>query len=255
MSSFVRALQFVIPLALMQSACEPQTNHGGVAGTSQSLPTAHRSSAHKPTDNLAPDSWEAGTHYVLLTPPQPTSTTEGQVEVIEFFWYGCSHCNDLEAYLATWQKRECVAFRREHVLWKAAHRAHARLYYALESLGCKDLHPKVFETIHQRGNRLFVQDEEDETFKSQLRFAKAHGIGAQEFRKAYNSSRVNSSLQRAEANTRRYRIEGVPTIVVNGKYLTDAGRAGGYASLFRLVNDLAAVEKSRTPVSSRDAGR
>lgn len=152
----------------------------------------------------------------------------------------------MEPYLASWMrsKPDYIVFRREHVLWKPAHRAHARLYYTLNALGREDLHTEVLETIHQRGNLLFVQDDEDQTFELQLAFAVAHGIEGTAFRKAYQSATVNSSLRLAEETTRRHRVTGVPAIVIAGKYMTDSGRAGGYENLLALVSALAASEKS-----------
>ena len=79
----------------------------------------------------------------------------------------------------------------------------------------------------------------------QLDFATANGIKAEDFNKAWDSFTVNSNLQRAEQLTQRYRVEGVPLVVVNGKYTTDVGMAGGPASSCQLINDLAASEKRR----------
>jgi thiol:disulfide interchange protein DsbA len=118
------------------------------------------------------------------------------------------------------------------------------LFYTLQALGRADLHKVVFDTIHQRGQMLVANDAA-RTQAMQLDFAKANGIDPEAFRKAYESFSVNAKLQRAEELTRRYRVEGVPLVVVNGKYSTDVGAAGGQAELISLINDLAAAERRR----------
>ena len=125
------------------------------------------------------------------------------------------------------------------------HRAHGRLFYTLEALGKLDaLHEKAFDEIHKRGNMLAANDDA-QTLKMQADFARANGISEADFIKAYNSFGVNAAMQRAEDITRRYRVEGVPVIYVNGKYQTDVGLAGGQQQLLELINDLAAAEKRR----------
>ena len=202
--------------------------------------------AQLPADPLANSRWKKGTHYEELTPAQPTNVGPGKVEVTEVFWFGCSHCYALEPYLAKWEKQkpEGVELVKVPVMWGPVHRAHARLYYTLQALNREDLVSKVFDTIHQRGNILAANDEK-RTQAMQRDFAVANGIKAEDFDKAYNSFSVNTNLQRAAMLTQRYRVEGVPLVVVNGKYVTDVGRAGGQNELLQLINDLAAAEKKR----------
>jgi len=191
--------------------------------------------------------WKAGTNYVPLSPAQPTNVEPGQVEVIEVFWYGCPHCYALDPAIEAWKKSKpaYVKFVRVPVTWGPVHRAHGRLYYTLEALGKLDeLHTVTFDEIHKLGNNL-AGPTDAETLKMQTAFARAHGISEAEFNKAYTSFGVNANMQHAEDVTRRYRIEGVPTFIVNGKYETDISMAGGNAQLFELINDLAAAEKRR----------
>lgn len=200
-----------------------------------------------PADQQLPGGkWKAGTHYVPLVPAQPTSVAPGKVEVVEVFWYGCAHCNALEPFLANWAKNkpEYVEFVRVPVIWGPAHVAHARLFYILQTLNRMDLHQKVFDTVHKEGNML-VFTTEQVTRKAQQDFATANGISQQDFDKAWDSFAVNSGLARAKQLTERYRVEGVPLVVINGKYLTDVGRAGGPGQLVQLINDLAAHERRR----------
>jgi thiol:disulfide interchange protein DsbA len=138
-----------------------------------------------------------------------------------------------------------VKFVRVPVTWGPVHRAHARLYYTLEALGkLEQLHTVTFDEIHKRGNLLVAQDDA-QTRRMQIAFAKANGISEADFTRAYDSFGVNANLQRAEDITRRYRIEGVPVMFVNGKYQTDVGMGGGHGGLIELINDLAANEKRR----------
>jgi protein dithiol oxidoreductase (disulfide-forming) len=193
--------------------------------------------------------WQPGVNYDPVVPAQPTNVAPGKVEVMEVFWLACPHCYDLEPSIQAWLKSKpaYIEFVRVPVMWQAIHRAHARLYYTLESLGRPDLFQKAFDTIHQlaqSGQPPLFGSSEDETFRMQQTFAVKNGVSAEDFAKAYNSFTANSQLQRAEELTQRYHVQGVPFIVVNGKYTTDVGKAGSEAKLIELVNDLAAAEHS-----------
>jgi protein dithiol oxidoreductase (disulfide-forming) len=191
--------------------------------------------------------WQPGVNYNPLVPAQPTDVAPGKVEVMEVFWLACPHCYDLEPFIRAWLKSKpaYVEFVRVPVIWQPVQRAHARLYYTIESLGRPGLFEKAFETLHQlaeRGQPLLVGNSEDETFHAQQAWAVQNGVSADDFTKAYNSFTVNSQLQRAEEITQRYRVESVPFVAVNGKYTTDVQKAGGEAKLIDLINDLVASE-------------
>lgn len=191
--------------------------------------------------------WVAGQHYRPLSPAQPTSVAPGKIEVVEVFWYGCSHCYALEPFIAAWLKKlpADVEFVRVPVMWSSTHRAHARLYYTLQALGkVNALHAKVFDEIQQNKKPL-AGGSDDETLKAQQAFAVANGISASDYANAFNSFTVQSKLQQAEELTTRYKVEGVPLIVINGKYVSDVGMAGSHSNLISLINDLAAAEKHR----------
>ena len=131
-------------------------------------------------------------------------------------------------------------------MWGPTHRAHGKLFYTLEALGRNDLVAKAFDEIHKRNNLLISRTGNDaETQSLQLAFAKANGIKEADFTREYNGSYVNAALQRADDITRRYNVDSVPRIVVNGKYQTDVGMAGGHEQLIQLINDLAAADKKR----------
>jgi thiol:disulfide interchange protein DsbA len=200
--------------------------------------------------------WQAGTHYRVVSPAQPTDVSTGKVEVLEVFWYACPHCFALEPYLESWQKKKpaYVEFVRVPVIWGPIHRAHAQLYYTLKALGKLDaLNERAFQDVHhlveQQQLPLVAPNDDAETLRMMTNWAKTNGISAKDFTDAWNSFSVNKDLQSAEEITRRYKIEGVPLVVINGKYITDIGMASAPgtaanpAALISLIDDLAASEK------------
>ena len=199
-------------------------------------------------DRLPGGKWQPGKNYQPVVPAQPTNAPAGKVEVVEVFWYGCSHCYALDPFLESWRKSNkpgFVEFTRVPVMWSPQHKAHARLFYTLEALGREaDLHSKVFDTIQKTSNPLVGADDAA-TAKMQAKWAASQGVDEGEFTRAYNSFGVNAAMQRAEQLMRRYRVEGVPLLVVNGKYTTDVGMAGGQTQLLELLTDLANSEKRR----------
>ncbi len=191
--------------------------------------------------------WQEGVNYTRLVPAQPTSVASGQVEVLEFFWYGCPHCYALDPLIEAWRKTKpgYVTFVRVPVMWSEGHRSTARLYYTLENLGKLDqLHSDVFKEIHVNGDPLIAADPNDAAGAEQVQtaFVEKLGISGDAFNKAYHSFAVETDLQRADQLEQRYRIEGVPTFVINGKFVADVRSAGGPERLMAMVNDLAAQE-------------
>jgi thiol:disulfide interchange protein DsbA len=224
-----------------------QESTGDAAVEDRSDATLERLAQLPPQQQLPDGRWKAGQHYRPLSPAQPTGAPAGKVQVVEVFWYGCSHCYALEPFLQSWDKNNAayIEYVKVPVIWDAGRRAHARLFYALQALGKEEeLTPKVFDEIHQRRNMLLGSDEQS-TRRIHAELAARHGIPEKEFLAAYDSFSVNSNVQRAEQLTRRYQVEGVPLMVVAGKYVTDVGMAGGQNELLALLNDLAASEKRR----------
>jgi len=190
--------------------------------------------------------WKPGVNYDPLVPAQPTTVGPGKVEVTEVFWLGCPHCAALEPFIQSWLKNKpaYIEFVRVPVMWGPAHRAHAHLFYTIAALNRQDLVQKAFDAIQNQHQMLFGQSE-DETLKAQLAWATSNGVKADDYTKAYNSFSVNSNLQRAEQLTQRYHVEGVPLVVINGKYTTDVAKAQGQSQLIQLIDDLAASEHKR----------
>jgi len=192
------------------------------------------------------DRWAAGTNYTLLATPQPPAVKRGKVEVNEIFWYGCSHCYALDPALESWKasKPSYIEFVRIPVIWGPTHLQHARLYYTLQALGRPDLHPVVFDTIHQKGNMLAAQTDEDAR-ALHLAFFRDHGVSEKKFNEAYDSEAVKQAVERAHSLTGRFEVASVPLMIVQGKYVTSVSLAGNQGRLLELVNDLAASEKGR----------
>jgi protein dithiol oxidoreductase (disulfide-forming) len=185
------------------------------------------------------DRFKDGTNYRRVVPAQPTSAPPGKVEVVEVFWYGCGHCFQLDPAVESWRKKgkpQFVEFTRVPAMWNDTLRMHARLYYATEALGkLEELHTAIFREIHANNNPLNTLDKMQAFFKQ-------HGVSPEEFQKAFSSFGVESKLQRADFLNRRYQIDSVPVVVVNGRYVTDQGMAGGERELFDVVDELAAHE-------------
>jgi thiol:disulfide interchange protein DsbA len=194
-----------------------------------------------PAANIGP--WVAGQNYVELRPAQPTNVGSGKVEVLEIFWYGCPHCYSLDPVLESWKARKPanVEFTRVHVMWGPVHKQQAHLFYAIQALGRQDLHRKAFDTI-QQGNMLAATSDPEARAK-QAAWAKSQGVSEKDFLNAYDSMSVAMNLQRAEDLTRRYAVQSVPMLVVNGRYTTDVSQAGGQDQLLTLITDLAASER------------
>jgi len=199
-----------------------------------------------PAGQLPSGKWVAGVNYRPLVPAQPTDAPPGKVEVVEVFWYGCPHCYALDPYIESWRKTKpaYIEFRRVPVTWQPVHQSHAKLFYTFEALGKEDaVHNAVFAEMHDKKNYMYMQGDDKETLAAQIAFAKAHGISEADFTGAWNSFTVQTSMQKADELVHRYHVDGVPLLVINGKYVTDVNMAGSQANVMSIVSDLAASEK------------
>lgn len=230
------------PVGAKAAATRPDaaaTNDESALERVASLPAAGKLPAVK---------WVAGTNYRPVMPAQPTDVAPGKVEVVEMFWYACPHCYALDPFLESWRKTKpaYIEFRRVPVTWGEVHRSHARLFYALQALAKEDaVHSAVFAEMHDKKNYMFAQGNDPETLAAQVAFVKSQGISEADFKNAYSSFSVQTNLQKADDLVRRYKVEGVPLVVINGKYLTDVNMAGSPANVISIINDLAASEKRR----------
>lgn len=160
------------------------------------------------------DNPENGKGYKVLARPQPAEMGK-KVEVIEFFGYFCPHCRAFEPYLADWVKKqgENILFKRIHVNFHEL-LAQQKLYYTLEALGkTEEFQSKVFETFHVERNQL--RSDADVAV-----FVAKNGLDKQKFFDVYNSFSIQSKLSRTTQLQENYQIGGVPTIIVNGRYVT-----------------------------------
>jgi protein dithiol oxidoreductase (disulfide-forming) len=184
---------------------------------------------------------QQGVHYKLLTPAQPTNVAPGKVEVAEVFWYACGHCYVLEPRLEAWDRKGRPAnaqLVRLPATWNNTLKTHARLFYTMELLGRQDLNPEIWREINVKRNMLATPDAIEAFFTSR-------GVSKADFNKAFAGFAVDSKIMKAEDLNRRYKITSTPTVVVNGKYVTDMGMAGGEEQLFQVINALVARESAR----------
>ena len=178
-----------------------------------------------------------GKNYTRLTKPAPVDAPAGKVEVIEFFWYNCPHCNEFEPALEAWLKTppKNMVFRRVPIAFNASFAAQQKLYYALEGLGKVDeLHAKVFRAIHVEKQNL---SKEDGIFAW---MGKQPGIDLAKFKAMYNSFTVSNQVKKASQLQDAYGVEGVPAMGVGGRYYTDGTQAGGLVGMLKVIEALVA---------------
>lgn len=176
---------------------------------------------------------EEGFDYRILPVAQPLET-KGKVEVIEFFWYGCPHCYDLEPELNAWLKRQPkdVTFRKVPVAFRDDLMPHSQLFYALESMGKGEaMNEKVMYAMHKENKRLMTENEIADWVASQ-------GIDRNTFLASYRSFAVISKARAARQMADAYRIDGVPTIVMQGRYVTSPSIAGTKAKAIAVMDHL-----------------
>ncbi len=185
----------------------------------------------------AQDAPREGRDYRLVRPPQSTEAPAGKIEVIEFFWYGCPHCNSLEPLLTDWVKKlpADVAFRRIHVPF--GDRRHQQLHYTLEALGKADaLGDRIFHAIHVDNDRL-------DTVDRMTALLSRFGVDRKQFVDAWESFAVRTKMRRAAQVSEAYGVDGVPAMAVNGKYYTSPSMAGSNQGALRVMDWLIAQER------------
>ncbi|MBU2478449.1 MAG: thiol:disulfide interchange protein DsbA/DsbL [Gammaproteobacteria bacterium] len=184
--------------------------------------------------------------YVSVVAPQPTSDAS-KIEVVEMFWYGCSHCYHLEPLLSKWVSGipSDVVFVRMPAILGPSWEILARGYYTAELLGVLDkIHAPLFNAIHEGKQKI---NNEDDLAK----FFVAQGIDEKQFRDTIKSFGVAAKLNRSKQMTQRYGITGVPSLIVNGKYRTSAGDAGGQEQMLVVVDKLIAEERAAKTTAAK----
>jgi len=178
-----------------------------------------------------------GRDYRLVRPAQPTEVPAGKIEAIEFFWYGCPHCNSLEPALEQWVKKlpDDVVFRRIHVPF--GERRHQQLFYTLESMGKdEELHKAVFHAIHVDRDRL-------DTVDRMVAMLTKHGVDEKQFRDTFDSFAVRTKMRRAAQVVDAYGVEGVPAMAVAGKYYTAPSMVGSNGGALQVMDQLIEIER------------
>lgn len=166
-----------------------------------------------------------GKDYLLLSKPAPSEAPAGQIEVVEFFWYSCPHCNEFEPQLEAWAAKapKDVSLRRVPVSFRPDFEPQQRLYYVLEALGkVAALHKKVFYAIHVEKQTLNTAD-------LVTAWAQKQGIDKAKFTELYNSFPVNMKARKATQLQEAFMVDGVPALGVDGRYYTSGSLAGNMA--------------------------
>lgn len=181
--------------------------------------------------------YEEGIEYERLKVPVATVDAD-KVEVVELFWYGCPHCYHLEPDIKKWLKNKPanVVFVRMPAVFRPLWGFHAKVYYTAEVLGITDqIHDAMFEAIQVQRRKMATVEE------VKALFAK-YGVSSEKFDNAFNSFAVDAKVRRATDLSQRYGIEGVPALVINGKFVTDGVMAHGQRGMLEVTDYLISKE-------------
>lgn len=182
----------------------------------------------------------AGKDYAVVEPRAGVEAPKGKIEVVEFFWYNCPHCNVFEPALSAWVQKlpKDVAFRRVPRRFADNEAAQQQLYYALESMGLLErLHAKVFRAVHVEKITLNAPE-------AIANWVEKQGVDKAKFVAQFNSFSVVSKAAKAAQLQAAYKIEGVPALGVAGRYLTDGQMAGSNERALQVVDALVASVRS-----------
>jgi protein dithiol oxidoreductase (disulfide-forming) len=182
-----------------------------------------------------------GRDFVRLGSPAPVAAPAGKIEVVEFFSYGCPHCYSFEPLLDTWIRKlpGDVAFRRVPAAFNATWEGLAKIYYALEATGqLETMHKRVFAAIHVQRQRL---DKEGDI----AAFVKSAGGDDAKFLDAYKSFGVATKLRQGKQLSEAYKIDGVPTLGIHGRWFTSGSLAGGHERALVVADSL--IQRARKP--------
>ena len=198
----------------------------------------------------APVAWaqaalfKSGKDFLTLDRAVATEAGAGKIEVIEFFWYSCPHCNAFEPSFAQWVKNapKDVVVRRIPVSFRDDFAPQQRLFFTIEAMNLMEtLHPKVFAAIHVE--KLMLN-----TDVSVLAWAEKQGVDKAKFNDIYKSFGVATKLKRAVQLQNEYKVEGVPSLGVAGRYYIDGTLAGSMDRALKVAESL--IAQSRTSPAS-----
>ncbi|MCK4834790.1 MAG: thiol:disulfide interchange protein DsbA/DsbL [Gammaproteobacteria bacterium] len=179
--------------------------------------------------------YKEGVDYKKITPQ--VMNAGDKIEVLEFFWYGCPHCYSFEPYINAWKRKKPanVEFARVPAMFRPDWEVQARTYYALSNMNMiEDLHGAIFTAIHKDKKRLNKKELLTD-------FIVNLGVPRDRFEKEYNSFAVDSMVRKAKKRQTAYKLQGVPSVAVNGRYLTSGTMSGSYENLIKILDFL--IEK------------
>ena len=184
------------------------------------------------------EKFRAGVHYELLD--NPTKVRDpSKIEVTEVFWFGCNHCYALEPYIARW-KRDIpldVTFIKSPATWNDMLKTHATIYYTAKALGIEQQFvPAAFNTIQNEGKMLTGNTELEYYFRG-------FDVQKDRYKAVSTSFGVRNAVDQADKKMKEWKVTGVPSLVVNGKYKVAASRSVRTDELFDVVDFL--IEKER----------
>ena len=186
----------------------------------------------------AGEKYRAGVHYEIVDNPT-TVRDPSKIEVTEVFWFGCNHCYALEPYIARWKKDvpADVAFIKSPATWNEMLKTHANIYYTAKALGIEQQFvPAAFNTIQNEGRMLTGNTELEYYFRG-------FDIDRKKYKAVSTSFGVRNAVEQADKKMKQWKVTGVPSLIVNGKYKVSASRAVRTDQLFDVVDFL--VEKER----------
>lgn len=197
----------------------------------------------------APAAWaqaalfKSGKDFLTLDRSLAGESDTGKIELIEFFWYSCPHCNMFEPSFAQWAKNapKDVLVRRIPVSFREDFAPQQRLYFTIEAMNLMEtLHPKVFAAIH--GEKLLLN-----TDASVLAWADKQGVDMAKFKATFQSFGVSSKLKRAVQLQNDFKVEGVPSLGVAGRYYIDSTLAGSMDRALKVAESLINQTRATPP--------
>lgn len=186
--------------------------------------------------------FKEGTDYLPLKNRVATDVGKGKIEVLEFFWYNCPHCNMFEPTLSAWSKKlpKDIVLKRVPVKFREDFEPQQRAYYVLEALGkVEELQSKMFSAIHVEKQNLAKLD-------NLLVWAEKNGIPSKQFADLYNSFSVIGKARQAAKLQEEFKVEGVPALGIGGRYYVDGSLAGSMERALQIADFLTAeIRKGR----------
>ena len=190
-----------------------------------------------------------GVDYLTLDKPGPTEAAAGKIEVVEFFWYSCPHCNRFEPQLDEWAKKmpKDVVLRRAPIAFRPDFEPQQRLYFALEGMNkVEELHKKVFYAIH-------VEKQALNSLPLIAEWVEKQGVDKAKFTEVYNSFPVATKTRKATLLQDAYKVDGVPALGVAGKYYTSGSVAQTMERALVVTDHLVGLVRASMPAVTPQA--